>query len=82
MELAYSQLALEHFQLVERRPGRFDLLVVSPPEAPADLTAVGTAFARLLDDPEQLDVFPVETIYPEATGKFRFVKSSSFESFG
>jgi phenylacetate-CoA ligase len=82
MNLAYSELGLEHFQLVEHRPGRFDLLVVAAPDAPADLHAVGEAFARVLDRPEQLEVFPVDTIYPEATGKFRFVKSASFGSFG
>jgi len=81
MNVAYSQLGLEHFQLVERRPGRFDLLVVSPPRRPADLKAVGATFSRLLDTPEQLEVFPVETIYPEPTGKFRFVKSSSWDRF-
>ncbi len=81
MELAYSELEVEHFQLVERKPGRFDLLVVAPPDRSVDLSAVGTAFARLLDEPEQLEVFEVETIYPEATGKFRFVKSASYDQF-
>ncbi|MEA3402343.1 MAG: hypothetical protein U9R79_13990 [Armatimonadota bacterium] len=82
MDLAYFDLGLEHFQLVEHRPGEFDLMVVSAPEGPADLQTVRAAFARVLDEPKQLEVFPVETIYPEATGKFRFVKSASHERFG
>ncbi|MGC9319169.1 MAG: phenylacetate--CoA ligase family protein [Armatimonadota bacterium] len=82
MDLAYFDLGLEHFQLVERRPGQFDLMVVAAPEGTADMRTVREAFAHLLDEPERLEVFPVETIYPEATGKFRFVKSASYERFG
>lgn len=81
MDLAHSQLGLEHVQLVEHRPGEFDLMVVPPPGRPVGLQAIRTAFSGLLDRPKRLEVFPVETIYPEPTGKFRFVKSASYERF-
>lgn len=81
MDVAYFDLGLEHFQLIEHRPGEFDLLIVPAPDTSPDIQAVRASFARLLDQPRQLDVFPVETIYPEATGKFRFIKSASYDRF-
>ena len=42
---------------------------------------VRRAAGELLDNPRRFDVFPVKTIYPEATGKFGFVKSASYEDF-
>jgi len=81
MDLAYDDLGLEHFQLVEHRPGEFDLMVVPEPGKEIDRTTVSDAFAELLDNPRQLECFPVNSIYPEPTGKYRFVKSASWERF-
>ncbi len=81
MDLAYFRLRLEHFQLVERKRGEFDLMVVAKPGQNLDIETIRTAARDLLDNPRRLDVFPVNTINREATGKFRFVKSASYEDF-
>ncbi len=80
-ELAHSDLGLEHFQLIEHRPGEFDLLFVGDESDAPDVGQIRRAFAALLDGAERIEVFPVDTIYPESTGKFRFVKSASYEDF-
>jgi len=81
LDLAYSDLGLEHFQLVERKRGQFDLSVVAQPGEDLDQAAIKSAFSDALDGPRRLDVFPAQTIHAEATGKFRFVKSASYEDF-
>jgi phenylacetate-CoA ligase len=78
LDFFYFRLGLEHFQLVERKRGQFDLMVVAGPSQSLDVEAVRAATGDLLDAPERVDVFPTRTIYPEATGKFRFVKSASY----
>jgi len=81
MEAFYFDHGLDHFQLVERKRGAFDLMVLPAPGQELDLETLREAAGDLLGNPKRLDVFPVDTIYPEATGKFRFVKSASYEDF-
>jgi len=81
MNFAYFKLGLEHFQLVERKRGQFDFMVVPAPGEKLDRQGIREATSQLLDGPERVGVFPVKTIYPEPTGKFRFVKSASCEDF-
>ena len=81
MDFAYFELRLEHFQLVERKRAEFDLMVVPAPGQRLDIEAIRTATSELLDTPRRIDVFPVNTIDAEATGKFRFVKSASYGDF-
>ena len=80
--LAHSIPGLEHFQLIEHRPAEFDLLVVMSEGSNAPgLEQIRKVFTTVLDGAERIEVFPVDTIYPESTGKFRFVKSATYDDF-
>ena len=81
MDFFYHKIGLRQFQLVERRPEEFDLLMVPEDDSPVDEAQVGERTSQLLGKTAQVQPFVVETIYPEATGKFRFVKSASYERF-
>ncbi len=81
MDFFYHEIGLRQFQLVERRPGQFDLLIVPQDGSEVDKEQVLARVRHLLGKNSQVEPFVVETIYPEATGKFRFVKSASYEHF-
>jgi len=81
LDFFYSELGIDDFQLVERKPGQFDLMLVAAPGQTLDIESIQRTTSDLLDGPPRLDIFPAQTIYPEATGKFRFVKSASYEDF-
>lgn len=81
MDFFYYEIGLRQFQLVERRAGEFDLLIVPEDGSQVDTEQVVERTRQLLGETVQIQPFVVETIYPEATGKFRFVKSASYEHF-
>ena len=81
MDFFYYEIGLRQFQLVERRPGEFDLLIVPEDGSQVDTAQVAERTRQLLGETVQIEPFVVETIYPEATGKFRFVKSASYARF-
>jgi len=82
MNYFYSREDTDQFQLCENQPGRMELIVVpanghspDPTELKRDL---GTLFQHQID----LAIHPVKTIPAEASGKFRFVKSASYQRLG
>lgn len=82
MDFFYNRDDVGEFQLVEKRPGKMELLVV-PRNGQAPQGDQITADLRgFLEDDVQIDVYPVQTIKPETSGKFRFVKSQSFKGMG
>ncbi len=72
---------IEFSQLVQRSATNCDLLIVGRNSGRPDFEALADATSNLLG--KQMVVRPriVSTIKPEASGKFRFVKSSSFDLF-
>lgn len=82
MDFFYDHRDISEFQVIEKRPGKLDLLVVPRNGHPADHAQLGNRLRTLLADDVDVTVYPVKTIKPEASGKFRFVKSCSFERLG
>ena len=77
-----SQFAnIEFFQLVQRDDSRCDLLIVEKERGQTNQHDVSDAVQDFIGD--ELKVRPriVSTIKPEASGKFRFVKSKSYHHF-
>ncbi len=72
---------LEFFQLVQRSETRCDLLVVEKEQNKTDLQLLANAVKGLLGDEINIRPRLVSTIKPEVSGKFRFVKSTSFQAF-
>jgi len=72
---------IEFAQLVQRSETRCDLLVVEKESGKTNLYDLSEATNKFLGD--EIEVRPrlVSTIKPEVSGKFRFVKSTSFEHF-
>ena len=72
---------IEFAQLVQRSETRCDLLVVEKESGRTNLGDLADATREFLG--EEIEVRPrlVSTIKPEVSGKFRFVKSTSFEHF-
>jgi hypothetical protein len=72
---------VEFAQLVQRSETRCDLLVVEKESGGTKLGDLSDATREFLG--EEIEVRPrlVSTIKPEVSGKFRFVKSTSFEHF-
>ena len=72
---------IEFTQLVQRSEIRCDLLVVEKESGKTNLYDLSDATKGFLGD--EIEVRPrlVSTIKPEVSGKFRFVKSTSFEHF-
>lgn len=76
-DLMYGQGGIEAFQLIEKQPGRFELLVVpTANQQNGDWTG---DLQRLLDDNVEIRQFVVQSIKPETGGKYRMVKSCSYE---
>jgi len=82
MDFFYSRDDVGEFQLIEKRPGKMELMVVSSNGQAPDGGQLTEALRDFLDDEVDIDVYPVQTIKPEASGKFRFVKSQSFQGMG
>ncbi len=81
MDYFYGRTDVSEFQIIEKQPGKMDLLVVpTNGDLPAD--QLKGDLRKLFDDEVEVNVFPVKTIKPEASGKFRFVKSASHERLG
>jgi len=78
MDFLYRRPEVAQFQVIETRAGCLDLLVV--PRNGADLRASGLAeaFGAFLGGGMDITLYPVKTIRPEASGKFRFVQSRSW----
>jgi phenylacetate-CoA ligase len=76
---AYSNI--EFFQLVQRSENRCDLLVVEKARGQTSLHDLSDAAGDFLGEEMQIRPRLVSTIKPEVSGKFRFVKSTSYHCF-
>jgi phenylacetate-CoA ligase len=72
---------IEFAHLVQRSDTRCDLLVVEKDAGETDLKNLEESVRDLLGDEMNIRVRLVSTIKPEVSGKFRFVKSASFQKF-
>jgi len=70
---------IDNFQLIEKSRGNFDLLCVPNNGAPLDEESIVLKFKNFFDSHVCIKTYLVNTIKAEDGGKFRFVKSKSFE---
>lgn len=82
MDYFYDQPGVDDFQLIEKRPRRFELLVVPTPGGQLDLESLTRRVAEFLGRSAQVQCFTAKSIRPEESGKFRFVKSCTFDRLG
>lgn len=68
-------------QLVQRTETRCDLLVVEQERGRTNLADLGDAAGEFLGEGMLVRPRLVSTVKPEVSGKFRFVKSTSYERF-
>jgi phenylacetate-CoA ligase len=68
---------IDNFQLIEKSPGKFDLLYVTQNGSTLDKEKIGQQFCGFFDQRASLKVYPVKTIKSEDGGKFRFIKSKN-----
>ncbi|MCP4672193.1 MAG: phenylacetate--CoA ligase family protein [Desulfobacula sp.] len=68
-------------QLVQRSDTRCDLLIVEDVQGNTDLKNIAELSTQFLGPEMQIRPRIVSTIKPEVSGKFRFVKSTSFNKF-
>jgi phenylacetate-CoA ligase len=74
----HGRSEIDNFQLVEKTPGRFDLLCVPVIGESFDKANVERDFKSFFDPEAQVKVFTAKTIKAEDGGKFRFIKSKGF----
>jgi phenylacetate-CoA ligase len=70
---------IDNFQLIERSKGEFDLLVVPDNGEDLDKEKITQEFNRFFDMNASVRTYAAKTIKAEDGGKFRFVKSKSFD---
>jgi phenylacetate-CoA ligase len=75
----FEQPDVRFFQLNQKAKDRFELLLV-PANGACDHQRIVAALKEHLG-PVQVDCFDVKSIRPEASGKFRYVKSMTYEDF-
>jgi phenylacetate-CoA ligase len=72
---------IDNFQLIEKSRGRFDLLCAPPNGTAVDRKEVAREFREFFDPSSHVKAYVVKSIKAEDGGKFRFVKSASYENF-
>jgi len=77
----HGRCDIDNFQLVEKSRGRFDLLCVPCNGAAVDRTSIAREFREFFDPSCHVKAYVVKSIGAEDGGKFRFVKSKSYEDF-
>lgn len=70
---------IDNFQLIEKSKGWFELLCVPAKGTQIDKEKVTREFRMFFDPEAAIKVFVVKTIKAEDGGKFRFVKSKSWQ---
>jgi phenylacetate-CoA ligase len=81
MDFFASFTNVDFFQIVQRDETRFDLLVVEKEDGKTNLNDLSDAVEEYLGSENKVRPRLVSTITPEESGKFRFVKSTSFQRF-
>ena len=72
---------IQFTQLVQRSDTRCDLLIVEEVKGKTDLEDIAARSNKFLGSEMRIRPRIVSTIKPEVSGKFRFVKSTSFNNF-
>ena len=70
---------IDNFQLIEKSRGNFDLLCVPNDGTKIDKESIVLKFKDFFDPDVVIKLYIVNTIKAEDGGKFRFIKSKSFE---
>ncbi|MCA9173322.1 MAG: phenylacetate--CoA ligase family protein, partial [Planctomycetales bacterium] len=78
-EFFYSRPQISQFQLTERTAHRFDLSYVSRHDAAVDEPLLAEGFRQFSGDDRRMTIRRVASLLPESSGKFRHVKSCSYE---
>jgi len=78
MDFFYQRDEVDQFQLVQQKGDRLDLTIVPSDGAALDLRNLASEVTDFLRADAPVRVFDARTIHPEVSGKFRFVKSSSY----
>ena len=81
-EFFFQQPGISQFQLIERSRRRWDLTYVPDQESPSEPLgpeALAARFAAWAEDDRPLHVREVASLLAEASGKFRHIKSRSFQ---
>ena len=74
-----KQMRQDAFQLLEDQPGKFSLLVVANDAGPSNVESLLGELKVLLEDDVEIKPFTVTSIKPETGGKFRPVKSATYQ---
>ena len=75
----HSRRDIANFQLVEKARGNFELLCVPAPGQSVDREGIAGEFREFFDPAARVKAYTAKTIKAEDGGKFRFIKSKSFE---
>ncbi len=78
-DLVYRHHWVDAFQLLEDQPGKFSLLVVANDAGPSNVESLLGELKVLLEDDVEIKPFTVRSIKPETGGKFRPVKSATYQ---
>ncbi|MHC4754110.1 MAG: phenylacetate--CoA ligase family protein [Planctomycetota bacterium] len=70
---------IDNFQLIEKNRGKFDLLCVPANGKAIDKMLMAKRFGGYFDERAMVRVYSVKTIKAEDGGKFRFIKSKSYD---
>jgi len=70
---------IDNFQLIEKSQGNFDLLCVPRNGAGMDQEKIAQEFKKYFSPDARVKIYVVKTIKSEDGGKFRFIKSKSFQ---
>jgi len=77
-DLILVEPSVDMFQLIEESPGRFELLLVPKSGETVSAGALADKIRALVGDDVAIRTVLVDTITPENGGKYRNVKSSSY----
>lgn len=75
MDFFYQRPEIDQFQLIQRAPSEFELLVVPQPDHEPGANGLVAELKELLGHPQAVDLRVVASVAPETSGKFRFVKA-------
>jgi phenylacetate-CoA ligase len=74
----YRYPAVDNFQLIQKDPLKFDLLLVPKNGLSMDSHSLINDFQAFFEESCSLNVYIVKSIKPEEGGKFRFVKAKNY----
>lgn len=79
MDKIYACDDVDDFQLIEKRPGVYELVLVAVQGQSPDLKKIAADMAHFIGEGATVTPVSAVTIRAEESGKFRFVKSCTYE---